>query len=125
MNVLKKTCPICVLVSSTWLILLALRFAGYDVSESLIALLMGGSVVGLSYMLVKHLPHGRVKLWKLLAIPVGFAAAWALLHFSWGYFSLAVLAYFLLWTAMRTGGTEKTKKESPIDITKELEDCCD
>ena len=50
-TVFKKICPICVLVSSTWIILLTLRYFGYRIDESLIAMLMGGSAVGISYVL--------------------------------------------------------------------------
>ena len=126
MNELKKMCPICVLVSGTWIVLLALRFADYDISESFTALLMGGSVVGFSYTLAKRAQTGQVMFWKLLAIPIGFAAAWALLHFAWVFFALAALAYVLLWVIMRKRNDPKIVAEkSPVDITKELEDCCD
>ena len=126
MEIRKNMCPICVLVSGAWIVLLTLRFFGYDVSESFSALLMGGSVVGISYVLVKRIQSGRATLWKLLAIPIGFAAAWALLHFAWAPFTLASLAYVLLWTVMRKRNDPKeTAKENPIDIKKELENCCD
>ena len=126
MNIFKNICPICALVGGTWIVLLTLRFAGYDVGESFIALLMGGSVVGISYTLVKHIQRGRAMPWKLAAIPIGFAAAWALLHFAWVFFTLASLAYGLLFAAMqKRNEPEGPGKENPIDITKELEDCCD
>ncbi len=125
MNTLKNICPICVLVGGTWIVLLTLRFLGYDVNETFIALLMGGSVVGISYTLGKRMLRQRSVVWKLLSIPLGFAAAWALLYFAWGYVALALLTYVPLWTIMRGAAEAATRKKGTVDVEKELEDCCD
>ncbi|HEY4518062.1 MAG TPA: hypothetical protein VJG48_00370, partial [Candidatus Paceibacterota bacterium] len=61
-NFVRRICPICALVSSAWVILLVLRYFGYNVNESLIALLMGGSAVGISYVLAGKL-GGKAAKW--------------------------------------------------------------
>lgn len=122
MKILKKICPICVLVGGTWIVLLALRFQGYNVSESFVAMLMGGSTVGISYVLANKI-NGSTTVWKLISVPIGFAAMYALLNFSWGYFTLAILAYFVTWLLLgsRVSGP---KQNSLVNIKKELNDCC-
>lgn len=124
MKLLKKICPICVVVSSTWITLLTLRYLGYNVSESLIAMLMGGSVVGISYVLSKRLSGAvKIALWKLISIPIGFVAAWALLHFAWGYFILGVSAYLAVWIVVKIDKTSKLSSRT-VETKKELENCC-
>src|SRR3989338_976630 len=100
-NFVRRICPICALVSSAWVILLVLRYFGYNVNESLIALLMGGSAVGISYVLAGKLGGKAAKWWKLAGIPIAFLAAWQLLHFRFGWFALVALAYWLVITAFK------------------------
>lgn len=78
-----KFCLICVLVSATWIGLLIVRGLGYAVDSALIAMLMGGSVVGLTYALGKRLNEKRAKAWKLVAIPLGFVIVYAVLSSRW------------------------------------------
>lgn len=120
MTLLKKICPTCVIVSGTWIVLLALRYLGYGISESFIAMLMGGSAVGISYALAKRVNPSRDKIWKLLSTAVAFAAMWALLHFAVGYFVLGAIVYLALFGVMKI-----SKKEAEnVEIKKQLENCC-
>jgi len=128
-----KLCPICFGVSGTWMWMLAALYFGYSADARIIAILMGGSVVGAAYLAVKYLPgrqaglpEGRsAALWKLLIIPVGFALVSVILAFNWviagvALAIVAVIAYFFF------GRTDKTLvRTSRIDdLEKQMEDCC-
>lgn len=52
-----KFCAVCVVVSTTWLVLLVFQLFGYDIDARLIAVLMGESVVGLYFLLEKRAPE--------------------------------------------------------------------
>jgi len=126
MEIIKKICPICVLVSGTWLTLLILKWFGYPVSESFLAMLMGGSVVGVSFTLEKKI-KGPVMLWKLLTIPLGFGLMFALISFSWGSFVAQTLAYFLFWFLFRGGPNGEVRKSDSSqgsEINNQLKNCC-
>jgi len=77
-----KICPICVTVSSIWLILsagIAWDFLDLPTFIVPIALLMGGTVVGIAYQGEKKF-RWAVKnrfLWKILVIGAGMSIAYA------------------------------------------------
>ena len=127
MSLLKKICPICALVSLVWLTMLVAKWFGHNVNSELLALLMGGSAVGISYALANKL-SSRTKAWKLIAIPVSLVAMYTLLHFAWGYFLLATGAYLFAWWRFRTTGIGpiggQIISQSEVDINKELKNCC-
>jgi len=60
-----KFCAVCVAISSTWLGLLGLRLAGFNINPMLIGVLMGESVVGIYYLLEKKVPPA----WQLFRWP--------------------------------------------------------
>jgi len=59
-----KVCALCGAVSVTWLTLLILFYLDYVIDPVLVALLMGGSVVGSMYLLEQKLPE-KYQLFKL------------------------------------------------------------
>jgi len=73
-----KVCALCGAVSLTWLVLLCLLYVGYEVDPVLIGILMGGSGVGLVYLLEQKLPEH----YQIVKTPF--------------YLSFVVLAYALL-----------------------------
>src|SRR3989338_5498525 len=84
-------CPICAGVATTWLGMLGANIAGYPMDPRIIALLMGGTVVGIAYRTERHLASERSPLlWKTLSIPTGFVAAYALLTAAYAVFAAAV-----------------------------------
>ena len=90
-------CPICVGVAGTWLWLLAARTAGLAVEPAVLAMLLGASVLGGAQWVEARLPAGRSPLlWKALALPVGFAAAYGLVAERWTEATLAALALAVL-----------------------------
>lgn len=52
-----KVCAVCAAVSTAWLGLLALFVLGKEVDPLMIGVLMGGSVVGITYLLQEKLPE--------------------------------------------------------------------
>ncbi|MEK7579205.1 MAG: hypothetical protein AAB460_01585 [Patescibacteria group bacterium] len=128
MTLLKKICPICALVSLTWMTMLTFKGLGYDIDDALLAMLMGGSVVGISYVLgARTNLTSRVALmyWKLVAIPTGFAVMYALLQFAWGYFAGALVAYSVAWWLFKSASTAPRRSLYMEGITKELNNCCE
>jgi len=90
----RKVCPICAGVAGTWIWMLIgiltnqLSVISYQL---LVGILMGGSVVGIAYQLEKRLSAGSAGwrtplLWKILFIPIGFAAVYSLLFVA-GFWS--------------------------------------
>lgn len=59
-----KICALCGAVSITWIILLRLFYLGYEIDRTFIGILMGGSVVGIMYLLERKLPS-RYQIFKL------------------------------------------------------------
>ena len=93
----RPLCPICIGVAGTWLWMLAARFAGLPVDATLLAVLLGASVVGAAHQLEPRLAPGRSQLlWKTLILPTGFVAAYGLAVERWGVASTAGLALVLL-----------------------------
>ncbi|MBI2409628.1 hypothetical protein HYV30_01125 [Candidatus Kaiserbacteria bacterium] len=114
-------CPICAGVAGTWLAMLALRFAGYAVPVTLMAMLIGGSVVGIAYQLERRVSKPR--LFKALAIPAGFVAGYGIVAEEWLLAFLAGLAAILI------TGIFLEKSSSPAakkrgQLLRELADCC-
>lgn len=74
-----KLCLVCAGVAGTWIWLLVARRLGIAVDPTIIASLIGGSVVGIAYQAAKRLPPNRSPVgWKLAAIPPGFVAAYGI-----------------------------------------------
>ena len=129
-----KVCPICAGVSLTWVWMLVATLTGQlPITDYRlpIAILMGGSVVGLAYQIEKHLVSrkaswGTLLLWKTLFIPVGFAAIWGVLAQTWwlalaGVVACGVLTWAFLRRPAPLRGEEKQKVAA---LEKEMENCC-
>lgn len=120
-----RVCPICVAVAITWISMLVLRFLGYPISIPALALLIGGSVVGIAYQLEERLPDRRFALvFKMLFIPVGFIAGYAVVEEKWllaGIVSgaLALVAGYILFASPRGADLEMRN-----ELEKKLDDCC-
>jgi hypothetical protein len=120
-----KVCPICAGVSGTWMSMLALSFLGYEIDLVIVAMLMGGSVVGIAYQLEKKLAAGKSALaWKALFIPAGFVVAYSLVLAQWAMLAVSfVLAGAITWAFLK-------KAESPEqgrrveELKQKMENCC-
>jgi len=119
-------CPICIGVAGTWLWMLIARSLGYAVDTTILSMLLGGSVVGIAYLVEKRLPQGRSPLlWKTLFIPVGFVAAYGLATTQWILFAvtgavLVSLAAFFLAQSAASGAPSETVEE----LKKKMQQCC-
>ncbi|QQG42291.1 MAG: hypothetical protein HYW15_02115 [Candidatus Giovannonibacteria bacterium] len=117
-----RICPICSAVAGTWLALTALVLAGYLPSETflpLIALLMGGTVVGIAYQFEKQKP---------MIIAVGMLLAFlAVRNMTFPVFLLelvvvAGLAYFLFFRKIETAEPQNTKARELLE--EKMKQCC-
>lgn len=124
-----KMCPICAGVAGTWLWMLAAKFLGYGVDTVILAMLMGGSVVGIAYQVEKHFPEttsgDKRFLWKLLFIPSGFVCVYSLLAEWWSVFLavlifLAATSFSLLWGKTSNKPTNQAVEE----LEKKMKHCC-
>ncbi|MEK7630271.1 MAG: hypothetical protein AAB432_02745 [Patescibacteria group bacterium] len=130
-----KVCPICAGVFGTWLWMLVgaladkLPITDYQLP---IAILMGGSVVGVAYALEKRLPPNRSSLlWKMLFTPIGFIAVYSILS-SWWFLFITftiILAIFAMWFTKKPSdlGRDKINSEpnrTAEQLKKKMEDCC-
>lgn len=70
-------CPICAAVVSTWAILLAANLLGLVKSPLLLAILLGQSIAGATYLMGKN---ERLKGFKILAIITGTAIVYYLVR---------------------------------------------
>ncbi len=116
-------CPICAGVFLTWAGLLVAYLLDYPIPQLIPALLMGGSVVGVTSLMEKRFagPTGALLAWKTFFIVAGFLAAYAVLERLWGVFVgaaafLIVISFVLLMSSNHTGAA--------ADIEKKMKDCC-
>ena len=119
-------CPICVGVTGTWIWMLAARLAGFAFDASMLAILLGGSVVGVAYQLEKHLPQGRSPLlWKTLFLPIGFVAAYGLTVPHWSLLAMAVAALLLLTGVFFVPRRHAEKNSAAVEkLERDMKKCC-
>lgn len=121
-------CPMCAGVFLTWMGLVGAHFMGYQVALVVPALLMGGSVVGITYQLEKKFKNssvGALLFWKVLFIPAGFIAAYAILEQLWIVFLSAIAFLFLMSLVfLSSRGTTDPHEKSADGLEKKMKDCC-
>jgi len=121
-------CPICAGVFLTWMGLISAHFMGYEINLIVPALLMGGSVVGITYQLEKKFYGPSTSaplLWKAFFIPTGFVAAYAVLEQLWVVFLLAIAFLFLeSFALLSSSGTTDSRKKVASDTEEKMKDCC-
>mgnify|MGYP001558037066 CR=1 FL=1 len=70
-----KLCAICAAVSTTWIILLILKFVfNYNMNSLIIGILMGQSITGLMYLLenyAKRINNKRLLMLRIFVILIG------------------------------------------------------
>ena len=117
-------CPICAGVSGTWILILLGRNTGWLMGDwnTVLALLMGGSVVGIAYQLEK-------KMIRAIFIPIGFLAAYALIISWWLVFVLSGSFLGLLYWVFSRRRADKVHHAAQHgdkieDLKKQMEKCC-
>ena len=119
-------CPICAGVAGTWLWMIVGRSLGYAIDPGMLAILLGASVAGVAYQVEKRLPPGRSPiLWKMLFIPIGLIAAYALAASLWALLAPVAIALALL-TAffLIPGGTAHAESEAVGALKERMRQCC-
>ncbi len=116
-----KICPICTGVFGTWFWMLVVKFLEYEVDLIILAMLMGGSVVGVAYQIK------RVK--KILFIPIGFVAVYSIIFSRWALFFvfLTILAILAIEPAVSKNGGRKTivpRSSKAKELEEKMKDCC-
>lgn len=119
-------CPICVGVAGTWLWMVAAGLAGFAFDASMLAILLGGSVVGTAYQLEKRLARGRSPLlWKTLCLPIGFAAAYGVAVSHWSLLAIGSAGLLLLTAVFFMPRRHSEKNSTAVEkLKREMEKCC-
>lgn len=119
-------CPICLGVAGTWLWMVIGRSLGLEVDTAMLATLLGGSVVGIAYQLEGRLPPGRsVLLWKVVFIPCGLVAAYALAAAQWAPFAVTgVLLALIAALFILVPGAPGENSESVEELQRKMRECC-
>ncbi len=130
-------CPICVGVSSLWLLMSAGMVWGYLASPVFlvpVALLMGGTVVGIAYLGEKQYRWAarHAQAWKMLVICSGMPLAYFLvthlanLTIIAEFFLLLIIAYFFFLKRSRShiAGEASEGNGRIREIEEQMEQCC-
>ncbi len=124
-------CPLCVGESSSWLVLTFLVLSGVLVKEDYLlplAMIMGGSVVGIVYRLDESRMIRSVGWPKALITGGGFVLVYlALIYLSWPVLIvetlfMAILAYYLFYR--KPGESEGTSNKNIEALEKRMKSCC-
>lgn len=130
----RAVCPICMGVSGTWLSLSIAVVATYlplATWEMPIALLMGGSIVGIAYQGVQRIAWAAARpvLWKTLVLVPGFALAHAALRnlslvvIVIEMIILSIIMYAYFWRT-RARQYAEYRGGRLAAIKKQLKNCC-
>jgi len=119
-------CPVCVGVAGTWLWMLAARLGGFAIDTVILAMFLGASVVGIAQRIENRLPQERAPLlWKALALPTGFSAAYALLIEQWTVAGAAIAALALLAALfMRSARAAPADPAVVAQLEERMKKCC-
>lgn len=133
-----KICPACVGVSGTWLLLTLGVLMGLLDPETwrlIIAILMGGSVVGIAFQGEKSIKWAAENpmWWKIIIVLPGFLAVYgAVKYMSWMtlVFAVAILGIVMYSFFVRKHDRDKTRgihggeSATVHDLEKKLDKCC-
>lgn len=117
-----RTCPVCVGVVLTWMLLIALRFLGFEIEQGILALLLGGSVVGATEKL--HQKRSMHPLLKGTVIIIGFAVAYNIALEEWTYAALAIALLAILLFFAESGKKEHVRSKEEQELITKMDDCC-
>lgn len=117
-------CPPCAGVAGTWLWMLGARATGYAIDPILLALLVGGSIVGISYQLAKRLPNPSASpLFRTLFTAAGLIAGYGIIIQRWEHFAIGTgLLIVNLAGFFHRASTESNATTTRLE--KELDNCC-
>lgn len=115
-----KICPFCIGVAGTWIWMLAAYYLGYQTDLTILAMLMGGSMVGISYTLDKYGEYSLLA--RTVFIVAGFEAIYSLINAEWTRFLISILIvisfagkYFL---------KNRALSHRAADLKEKMKQCC-
>ncbi len=117
-----KVCALCATVSSTWLGLLVMKLSGFEIDPLIIGILMGGSAVGIMYLLEQKMSEE----YSILKFPF-LLTLFTFTYIVLGDFKEGPLTYLiilLLWIVFLTVFLTRGKTGVFRDIGKKLIECC-
>ncbi len=123
-------CPLCIGVAGTWLWLLGAHFAGFALDPRILAILLGGSVVGLASQGEKVNSHRSETfrlVWKTLFVTIGFATAWFVTAQAWSGVAagLVTLGMMTLLPWVGRSAPAPTDRSGQVERLKEqMKSCC-
>ena len=119
-------CPICVGVGGTWLWMLAARYLGVAFDATMLPVLLGGSAVGVAYVLERRLPEGRsALLWKSLFIPSSLAAAYGVALPDWTVLGAGAAALLLVSIVFFLPTQAQAKDNATVEsLQEQMKKCC-
>ena len=119
-----EICPVCGGVSATWIWLLVVKVLGYGIDPVTPAVLMGGSVVGISYQLEKKIANREwIIYWKIIFVSLGFLTAYNLLMANW--VNLVIYSAIALCFGFVALGSKHRKDTKQIEsIEDSMKNCC-
>lgn len=119
-----RICAVCAGVAGTWILGVAAKNSGYAFDPIFLAVMMGGSIVGLMYQIERSRGGNMPFLAKLLMLLSGFFAVYNLLGNSFRAMTLGIiiwaLTYIFLVPQKLRGGPTKEDIERRM-----IENCCD
>ena len=115
-----KVCALCAAVATTWIILIVLFYLGTTINLTLVGILMGGSVVGVMYLLEQKLPADFI-IFKLSFFLTLITIAYFVLEKNIDYKGLITLAsiWVLSFVVYANRNTGKFKS-----IGRKIIECC-
>ncbi len=121
-------CPICVGVFLTWLWMLGLSFAGYDINLIIPAILMGGSVVGIANEIGKRIRQtSDLVAFKMLFIPAGFVVVYGIVERVWieaAVASAVAILIIVTYVRKKVVSPPLEKEAHIVAIEKDMKNCC-
>lgn len=115
-----RICALCAAVSITWITLLIMSYAGIEIDSQLITLLVGGSVVGILYLLEDRLEE-KYHILRLPFFLTLIVSGYLLITLTINWESLLVLAVVWLLTFLVFSFRQQPWLRS---AAKEIIKCC-
>jgi len=115
-----KICPFCAGVLGTWIWMLTAYYLGYRIDIAIPAMLMGGSVIGISYALEKYRKQSLFS--RTIFIVAGFEAVYSLINAEWIWFSVSMLiAISFIGKSFLKSGTLSNRA---AELKEKMKNCC-
>ena len=122
-----EICPVCAGVFLTWLWILIGMFLGKlsVISYQLpVAILMGGTVVGLMSKLEKFIKSNVLLIWKVIFVSLGFLAVYGLIISNWLIFALGVILAITAIFIFKTYQAPEPESKQAKELEERMKKCC-